>query len=417
MACYKKGCDRLADLLRTGDKRIFYRYSIENFTLLYESDSKEIPIERIDSFSILNDYIVNLYPMIKIVFRLEESVYNEIKKNKKDVRVKLNIRKFYHPEGAKATSMKKSHINTTFNLILDDEEDNTKDAIRKKNYPDGDEGHMEAINKQVELFLYQSSVIKGNTDVVNLPAENCTVTAALCYIIANSNIKNIIMTKPDNAEVYDELVIPPMKIGRALGYLDSFYGLYDTGSIIYLGLRKSYFLKYRYSKNAHDPDDYEKVSIIVPNTGSSISDESCQILRRINENEYTLIVDPTTFDPKEESESASAMVNADVAIIDDGEISGEIDDDVAIETPKGVNPYYRKTYQAIATPYAISCTFKNCDVDAFTPDKKYQFLFENSKMTKKYKGYYSLVKANVTYLKTGSEFAPTIIATFHKNVE
>ena len=403
-------------LVNTGDSRIYYRYSIEELLLLYDDESKSIPIERINSFAVLNDYIENLNPMMKIVFSVEQSIYDKLISTKNDVNIKLTMRKYYRKGTKKKTSTKKNHINMTFQLILPQDENKTKEAIRKKTYPNGDEGHMESVNRKMELYLYQTNIIKGNRDVIDLIAEDCNVLSAIGYLIGNSSIKNIVMTKPDNTMVYSELIIPDMPLARAFMYLDSFYGIYKTGSIIYFGLRRSYFLRYRYSKNACDPNTNDTVSVIVPNIGSSISDSPCQIKKLIDDMRDTVVIDPNTFNPEDTEDSSAALVNTDVAVVEDGEIDGDVDDDVAIAVPKGVNPFYRTIYRAILNPKIIHCTFKNVDIDILTPDKKYQFLFEDTKMTKKYKGYYSLVQLNVTYTKTGSEYVATAIATFHSNL-
>ena len=49
----------------------------------------------------------------------------------------------------------------------------------------------------------------------------------------------------------------------------------------------------------------------------------------------------------------------------------------------------------------LSGQISNVDLDAFTPNKKYQIVFEDTRLTNKYMGIYFLTRLSVQFVNTG----------------
>ena len=54
------------------------------------------------------------------------------------------------------------------------------------------------------------------------------------------------------------------------------------------------------------------------------------------------------------------------------------------------------------------------DLDDFTPNKQFKFLFEYSEYSKKYKGSYLLSRIATTFSKEGDDFVVDSVAAFKK---
>ena len=62
----------------------------------------------------------------------------------------------------------------------------------------------------------------------------------------------------------------------------------------------------------------------------------------------------------------------------------------------------------------VSIGFQDVDVSCLTPNKNYRFLFEDTKLSKKYHGSYMLCGTTMTFVKEGKEFTAVVSAIFRK---
>ena len=77
------------------DDYLIYKYKVHELYLLFNGENYKLENERLNDITIMDHYMENLYPVIKIDLSLEQSVYNRIIKEKDSLKVKLNIRKYY----------------------------------------------------------------------------------------------------------------------------------------------------------------------------------------------------------------------------------------------------------------------------------------------------------------------------------
>ena len=76
------------------------------------------------------------------------------------------------------------------------------------------------------------------------------------------------------------MIIPPMKLSAALAYIDTFYGLYEKGSLIYFGVEAGYILKYDGPCTAYHYNENQTTSILVPKPSGELSDNPGVLLKQ-----------------------------------------------------------------------------------------------------------------------------------------
>ena len=210
----------MAILSSKKDEFRIYRYHVKKLYLIFDKDTMKMEPTRLNSFTVLENYLENLYPVIKIDLALEDSVYNKIIKNKSSIKIRIELVKYYMKGTSDKKSTKTVHMKQTFSLILDDALTASSENLHSKEYPHGDVNEMNAVTINMELFLFAGDLIRANTGIINDVLKNCTVTDALMYMMNKIGIrKNLLMPVSDNPTVYPELVIPPLKISKALGFL------------------------------------------------------------------------------------------------------------------------------------------------------------------------------------------------------
>lgn len=409
-------------ILDESDTRVRYRYRVKELYILFNDKEHKLPSERLTEMIITNDYLDNLFPIVKCKFSLESSIYYKLISEKNSVRIKIRIQKYYTKEGKTEKSLYSDYINTTFSLILDDSDEDTEEELRKLEYPKGDENELNAMANDVELFLFKASLIKASKKTINHIHTNVNVTDEIANIATELSLKNgLLMSKADNTTEYDEIIIPPLKAAMALAYLDSFYGIHKTGSIIYFGLDLGYIIKYEGKCSAYTNGEITTTSIIVPKGGSSISNTVSSVLKHDDKKKYYLIGDYKSFSVTNQSISNSMLNGTEVQIIDSnsGEITNSSNDRSVNKTiikNSGKNKFYKNIFktQSSSNDVVISIGLGDIDLDSLTPNKKFVFLFEDTKLAKKYKGVYILCKTEIALIRDGADMRTTIQAVFRK---
>ena len=295
-------------ILDEKDVCVRYRYKVSELYILFKDKEHKLPSERLTEIIITNDYLDNLFPIVKCKFSLESSLYYKMISEKDSVRIKIRIQKYYTKEGKTKKSLYSDYINTTFSLILDDNDEDTEEELRKLQYPKGDENQLNAIANDVELYLFKAALIKATKRMINNIHKKVTVSDEIADIATQLSLKNsLLMSKADNITEYDEIIIPPLKAALALAYLDSFYGIHKTGSIVYFGLDQGYIIKYEGKCSAYRDGEITTTSIIIPKGGSTISNTVSSVLKHDDKKKYYLIADYKSLSVTNQSISSSVL--------------------------------------------------------------------------------------------------------------
>lgn len=402
------------------DKQLFYKYSLKELYILIGSESIKLDVERLNSFTIVDDFIESTYPEIKCDLALEESLYFKILRKKQDVKIKIYFQTFYREGTKKKKSVKKKTFSEVFYLILDDATDDLGEKIRKEEYPSkkGDKDQMNAVTTTSEFFLYKRDMILKNTNVVGGIFHNCTVTTAITYVMTKSGINNVLMSRSDNPTAYPFLFLPQMSAIEALQYLDTFYGIHRSGTMMYFGMSRTYVIPYCKPSGAVGKDEKEVVTVVIPDKGSHMVDNSCQIKKKGDENKVYIVAEPDSFDVQNIDVTESVLKPEDVTIVDvaDGSIEKTKIKNRSTIVKKTVNPFFIDTFNSKieGNRCVVSLFFKDIDVNLITPNKTFQMVFEDTKLSKKYKGKFFLCSSEVNFLKEGKEFSVGINAVFRK---
>lgn len=404
------------------DTYLFYKYRVHAIHFLFPDGDYTLENERVNSIQINEDYIANLYPIFKISVALEQSVYYRLIKNKDDVQIRLNVRKYYRENTKKEKSLFSNHIDTTFKLILNDNDDNLGEQIHNLEYPDGDTQQMNSVTMNIDLFLFKADIIRANREIINFIAKNISVSTALTYMLGKIGIgikDNLLISPIDNTEICEYIKIPPLKMGQAIAYLDSYYGIHKTGSIIFFGFDRSYIIRYCDLSNAFKEGEEDSITVIVPKTGSGLTDNICNVRKQGQQSKIYLIADSGSFTSQNEDVTGKILNAEDVQVIDNqtGETTYDSSSKNKTSTIKKTeNPFFVDIYnkQVQSNEVVLSCTFRDCLVEEITPNKKFNFIFEDTKLTKKYKGTYFLSKKDAVYVKDGKDLTVGATCEFRR---
>lgn len=388
------------------DKFHFYNYVVKEIYIILKKKTHKLDPLKVTGIQIVHDYLSNSYPIVKIELVLSKELYYAIKKEKNTVTFKLRVQKYYRVGKEKEESVKTNAFSKTFKLIDDDEGDDVSVDQRKEEFPKGEENKIEAEVVNAEFFLFQADMIKKNRDIINDILISCNPTTAIGYLLTKAGIKNCLMSVADNSKVYDQIIIPPLNLKGAIAYIDTFYGLYKTGSMIYFDFNRTYILRFLSKTKAYADKEIEQICFYVLKSGSEFMDNISQVYKKGDDKTRKyMVVPPEGFGPESPNTSGFMTNPEDITVVTpDGGISqsgGSSNKNVILK--KTLNPYIKSTYlaQKNSGDHAITITTKDVDFSLITPNKRFQVLFEDPKLNKKYKGEYYLSSLRVELSKSG----------------
>ena len=408
------------NLVDKSDDILFYKYHLKELYIVFSDGPYKIDINRVLGITHIENYLEDLYPVFKLDVMFEPSVYYKIIKEKDTLKVKIYLQKYYRTNDRRKKSIFSKCISNTFELILDDDDEYLTKDVHEKEFPQGDKDELNAVTMKMEMFLFKKSVIKSNKILINKIWKNMTPSGAVGYLMSKLGIKNLLMDKIDNKEIYEYFYMPPLTVNQELRFIDSYYGFHKTGTVIFFGLDRSYFLRFSTKTNAFEKDEIKDICFIVPKEGSSITDSYAMLHKKNVKDKKYVLINPSDFKPSNPDRSDSIISPEVVEIV--SPTAGELRQTGAAKTnkkvivAKGVNPYYESIYDTYVTSgeSEITVNAKDVDVSIFEPNKHYSFLFEDTSLAKKYKGKYFLCNKKILLMRDGMDFTAEVELVLRK---
>lgn len=415
--------------IETSDKYQKWRYNVEEFFILYPDGTQtNVPSHRVQSITISHLYEQNLFPVFRVELALASFTYYKIIKNKKDVKFKLRIQKYYTEIGSTEKSLHRDYINDTFDLILDDDDFDTEESLLKEqkelDYETTINKDLEndlfQVDNLMEFFLFKSEAVNKLNTMVNAVISDATINDGIQYIATNANLNNLLMTAPHNKKIYKELIIPPLKAKQAIKFLDTYYGIYKPGMMFYCDMIDdiTYLLDYSSKCTAYQNRELKETNIMIPKKSSKYSSDLCSLYRRYNIETYFIIGDNTNLSIKNETVSYNAYASVDAKIVDtyDGSITAS-NSTAIVKDNKSVkiiennteNPWFSDMYNSLikGKNVVVEVPLADYNIDAIAPNKAFKLIFEDASLAIKYRGNFILSEATHCFVKEGESFTLT----------
>lgn len=408
-------------LFNNKDTHLRYRYRVRKFSVLFE-DGKEMNLDtnRLVQVEIEHDYENNYFPIIKIKTAMNTEDYYKILDSKNTCKIFLRITKYAYKNGERQVSTPESIIvNQSFNLIMNEGTDNMYDSVKRSEEPSytrinrpvqinssGDEN-------DVELYLYADNVI-NTRQLINKVYSNVSVTDTITKIFNDAKVNKVYMIPPDNGTVYDELLIPPLTMVKALSFIDTYYGIYKEGSLIYFDIDKVFVIPYTgkpFKSNNMSGSDI--TNIVIPVTAGSSMSSSTGNIKKNDSDENFIVMDGDSINIENKSITNNFIQGNDLLLIDG--IEGNSSSKSSASSKDGnfsnvfenntMNPLMSSMYttQTTLTSNIVTMRLMDYDITNVGLDKVLHLTFEDTKYIKKYRSNYILTYASHSFIKQGDE--------------
>lgn len=401
-----------------------WKYHVTSIKLFTESGgTMDLPAIRLKEMQIMEDFTHYLMPIFKIVMTLEPDAYYTILKNKDGGKIYLRIDQYYLKPNSNKKSMYRTFINDTFDLILDDSTEDLlysqNTLINKADYKNTtltNKNSLRHVANDVEFFLFKTSSIEGiKANNVNVLLREATIADAVGYLMTKAGIRDVLFAQPDNTKVYDLILIPPLPMLKAFQYLDTYYGMYRSGTLIYFGIQYVYVIPYNGSCAAYVNGEKKKTTIVIPKTSDTYHTTTLGELKADTDARY-IVADYKTLSARNESISNNYILGNDVTVMDSYSGSSYKSESSATAKTKNFvkilensteNAFIGDMYtaQTKSGSSVLTANFQDIDISCIAPNKEYQLLYEESKFAEKYKGQYIITSALHTFSNTGEDLS------------
>lgn len=391
----------------TGDYvQYLNKYIVENFTLLTDSENLQLDASTILAVEYMNDYEMSRRPVLKVVLRVDIRRKLWILKRKTKLKCKFVLNKIaMELDYESFISAVQPFWNMTFQCYFN-EDDNSLDVNQLEerliNNEQDERQRMEEIETESynetqniqEIYLINQKMLDGENKIINDIYTSTLLENAVARICTEAKFKRVLMSRVENKEKYKELLIPAAPSYKCLEYIDQYYGLYKVGSMIYFDLDTLYILNLCNKVTAKRKNEWSKCRIMVskadmatPGNGMATKDgEECYFISvsegNVSAMQYTI--------GNNETVGSAAMVitsdgttvnlnNADQSFINDRNYS-------LIHHRRDDNKYTGTTTTARMeeNECMLYLNADNLAIDAFTPNKRYKFVFDDEKKNKMY---------------------------------
>lgn len=339
-------------------------------------------------------------------------------------------------------------------------EDSTKIKTEDKNVNEEDEdgnmtgdinamNHSEIVDFSLSCTDFRNEFKKSINFNHTTPGDSsATVFGAMALgiskVIKTSN--TVIFQKPDNEKSYQQIISPVWNLKDFCNYMQTVYGVYDTGLIVYRDLHYLYIIP-RYSEDyAVAKNDYNAVFGYIYDNDVAVNSETKIGYYKDDDNSRYVTMQPAKYKFGNLQEFSKEVIGNKFKVISnsseessvtyEGETFGgaspfedfetgvegstsTADDRVRYLNSALNNPTEVKSFMFDAKLNTIACqmTFRDVDVDIFTFNRVYNFIFNDDlTLDAKYGGKFKLlnVRKTITQEDGMNPMNCTVVATFAK---
>ena len=275
-----------------------------------------------------------------------------------------------------------------------------KDSLSKTREEESIEGESvdestQRINSIV-IKLYSIKSLEMNKALYNTIIDDSDVGTALRYIINNSQIEKAIVDPPDNDESYKNLILLPYNFRNSIHSLQTYYGVYITGILVFCDFDIIYILKRFSIDHEYEEGDFSTNKLIV-HDGTRADIIPITMVERISDDvlqyEATIVPKKYTSDVFDGEKIGDGLMYTNFGLgysslkYKDGNVdsynppSAKINKRISSHSMTGEklridydelnNPYNTQTYMStmdeLAERYILSMT--NVNMRSFTPNK------------------------------------------------
>lgn len=356
-------------------------------------------------FEKLDDFEQNIRSLMKLTLRVDIRQKTWILKHKKTLTVKFELDKVGMDSDAESLFLGPEAVyNTDFSIFLNDDDEamDTESLEESIKANEGDEfkasdiedqSYYEADN-QFEVYLFEPKLLTASNKTYNKVFTKAPMQDMIGELLTETGHKKVLMSRIENDEVYQEMLIPSNPAYKGLIYLDQYYGFYKRGAIIFYDVDKLYIINPNGKVTAKEQDEWTQTTFLV--TADDSTTPGNGMVRKPDEKIFYINIPEESVKPEKPSiaKNAEQGSNAKIVISDDINVEEAEANQDYIGGRKQYTQYVKKDDNKFVTSMVqarmeendcvLMINGENLDMAAFTPNKEFRVIFADQTKQDKY---------------------------------
>lgn len=388
-----------------------YKYNIQAIQLLLPDGSIiNLDTIRVSDMELTRDYDNYFFPIFKFTIVLSIDDYYTIIENKTNIKMRVRIQ---YSNSNKYYS--KLLFNEIFSVYIDNNTPDLNKELRERTndvVSKSKNGNLTDFGSSIELYLFREDHLNYNNTIVNKIIKKGSMLDVITYLLYSSGIrKNVLLENFDNKNIYNEILLPPMKLIQSLAYLESQFGFYNTYSTFFFDINYIYLMSKKSGCNVWKSGD---IKTVVFHIFSGATEYNFVNGSYYENNQYHINITKDSFVIESNSVSRNAIEGTNRIMINN--IDGSVDNITQSSIQRG-----KGNYKVIVNKYdnkflvnaekndnedsnVLSIQLSDYDILNITPNKEYKVIFDDSSLSKKYGGIYRLTSNTSIFAKEGTDY-------------
>ena len=390
----------------------------------------EINPNYVSEIYIDKDFDNMAYPYFELTVMLPPSTYRDMRKKNSELRCYMELQRAYTDlqmnQASNSNELNfRTFIQDTFYIFL---VDNTPElqsnftetyesaaGLKQDEYGAGD-----AITTRILLYN-EEFFFRGRT-IVNAVLQDATLLDGILYTINKANLRNMLISPPDNITKYNQLILPPISASEQLLRLVADYAMYEVGATVFFDFDRGYVLDNYNACTVWEPDEIKQVYIISKEHNDDSSSMKTGSYEDPARKFYAVNIEAGRASFSNGSLLADQSQGTDVISIDTqtGEIhnvnsnaktAGLGNTSQIVVSNTGEDTSKALAYTLKNTSRIAKIKLSNIDIDIFKPNKEYLFSFDTANF-EEYMGSYHIMRFTADLQKDGDLFVCSASAEF-----
>lgn len=381
------------------------KYQVTSLVFMKGEEKIEADPSNILTIEKVDDYEFNLRSIIKVTLRIDIRKKLWIMKNKREIVCKFELSKIgMDTDVERFVTATELVWNDEFGIYFNDEDESTDTKVMEERIAmnEGEsfssgridtENYFESQN-MLDVYLFNQKLINASKNIYNDVMTENTLQQYVGRLLTATKHKNVLMSKFENDEVYKELLVPAHPSYKALIYLDQYFGFYKKGAIIYYDVDTLYIINANGELTVKREDEWPETTVMVTQIDSSTPGNG--MVRNETEKIFYVSVPDMNVSPQKFSISTNAELGSEAKIVITDDVTIDIEDanQSYIDQRNEFIKYQRKDDNKYSVDImkarmeenecVLYISGNNFDMAAFTPNKTYQVVFEETAKQEKY---------------------------------
>jgi len=388
------------------------KYRVDNFDVMFENgDIEKLNGDMVTHLYIEKDFDELYFPIVNISIMMRDELYHRIKQENETVQFRARIIKNIYDQDFKFLKYE-LYFNEIFRCFKDKEnviEDN--ENVESKKSTEGNES-VTLGNNTRDFYLFTDEVTKCKK-FFNLSVESALLSDLLIYLMGETGINKLLMTKLENNPTLKDVTVPSGNVIDAINYLNNLKSLYKKGMTLFFDIDTTYLIDRNYKCTAWRKNEIKITHVHVANKQSNDSQLNGYFINK--DRKQTHVFANTDRLEVRNTNITSNQINGNkVRIIDSkagstqsvgGQTTSVIKNNDHLLTIKDGNAFAASELKVRMEENECICgiTLIGVDTEVVSPNKEVLVTFEDSKLQKQYGGNYRISKTITILTKDAEE--------------